>query len=130
MPRIALSVRQPWATLIVLGIKELEVRRWSTKRTGRIYIHAGKQIDRRARGWKLVPEEHLALLDLRGGLVGSVELIGCRTYRTGREFARDRQKHWNRTDWYVPPRMHAFEFADPQTIPFEAVKGRLYFFEV
>ena len=35
-----LSVRQPWATAIVLGWKGIENRSWSTRYRGRLYIHA------------------------------------------------------------------------------------------
>ena len=35
-----LSVRQPWANLIVHGIKDIENRTWKTNYRGRIYIHA------------------------------------------------------------------------------------------
>lgn len=36
----ALSIKQPWASLIVHGIKDIENRSWRTKFRGRIYIHA------------------------------------------------------------------------------------------
>jgi len=36
----ALSIKQPWATLIAHGIKDIENRTWRTKFRGRIYIHA------------------------------------------------------------------------------------------
>lgn len=35
-----LSVRQPYATLIVAGVKKIENRTWRTEHRGRIYIHA------------------------------------------------------------------------------------------
>ena len=35
-----LSVRQPWANLIVRGIKDIENRSWKTNFRGRILIHA------------------------------------------------------------------------------------------
>ena len=37
-----LSIKQPWASLIVLGIKDVENRSWSTNFRGKIYIHASK----------------------------------------------------------------------------------------
>ena len=41
----ALSVRQPWASLIAFGEKTIEVRSWSTSFRGRLLIHAsGKDI--------------------------------------------------------------------------------------
>lgn len=36
----ALSIKQPWASLIAHGIKDVENRTWRTKFRGRIYIHA------------------------------------------------------------------------------------------
>lgn len=36
----ALSIKQPWVSLIALGIKDIENRTWKTNFRGRIYIHA------------------------------------------------------------------------------------------
>lgn len=36
----ALSIKQPWASLIAHGIKDIENRTWRTHFRGRIYIHA------------------------------------------------------------------------------------------
>src|SRR5215472_1457845 len=41
----ALSVRQPWAWLIVNGYKPVENRNWLTKFRGRLLIHAGQRFD-------------------------------------------------------------------------------------
>jgi hypothetical protein len=38
----ALTIRQPWATLIALGVKMIETRSWRTNYRGPIAIHAGK----------------------------------------------------------------------------------------
>jgi hypothetical protein len=37
----ALTIRQPWASLIAHGVKTIETRSWSTKHRGPIAIHAG-----------------------------------------------------------------------------------------
>lgn len=37
---LALSVRQPWASLLAWGEKSIEVRSWSTTSRGRILVHA------------------------------------------------------------------------------------------
>jgi hypothetical protein len=42
----ALSIRQPWAWLIVNGYKDIENRDWDTKYRGFLLIHAGKQADK------------------------------------------------------------------------------------
>lgn len=38
----ALTIRQPWASLIAAGVKTLETRSWSTRYRGPLLIHAGK----------------------------------------------------------------------------------------
>lgn len=45
----ALSLTQPWATLIAIGAKRIETRRWSTNHRGRIAIHASKGFPRSCR---------------------------------------------------------------------------------
>ncbi|MEK3726805.1 MULTISPECIES: ASCH domain-containing protein [unclassified Lysinibacillus] len=44
----AVTIKQPWATLIALGVKKFETRSWQTKHRGQIAIHAGKSIDKDA----------------------------------------------------------------------------------
>lgn len=44
----AITIHQPWATLIALGEKRFETRGWPTKYRGELAIHAGKKIDRAA----------------------------------------------------------------------------------
>jgi hypothetical protein len=41
----ALSVRQPWADLIVIGRKTIEVRSWLTEYRGKVWLHAAKKGD-------------------------------------------------------------------------------------
>ncbi|GAA0390334.1 ASCH domain-containing protein [Paenibacillus motobuensis] len=42
----AITIIQPWATLIALGEKKFETRSWRTNYRGSLAIHAGKKIDR------------------------------------------------------------------------------------
>ncbi|MEK5415220.1 ASCH domain-containing protein [Paenibacillus sp. FSL L8-0708] len=44
----AITIIQPWATLIALGEKRFETRSWATKHRGPLAIHAGKKIDKDA----------------------------------------------------------------------------------
>lgn len=44
----AITIIQPWATLISVGAKQFETRGWPTRHRGPIAIHAGKKIDREA----------------------------------------------------------------------------------
>lgn len=41
----AITIRQPWASLIAAGVKTIETRSWSTKYRGPLAIHAGKHND-------------------------------------------------------------------------------------
>lgn len=50
----ALTIRQPWASLIAHGVKTIETRSWSTEYRGPLAIHAGKSkppFPWRAGGW-------------------------------------------------------------------------------
>lgn len=69
-----LTIRQPWATLIIAGLKRYEFRSWNTKYRGEILIHAGKTIDKEAvqRLEKYLPDE----LPL-GKILGKVKVIDC-----------------------------------------------------
>lgn len=46
----AITLHQPWATLIALGLKHYETRSWPTTYRGNLAIHAGKTVifDRQA----------------------------------------------------------------------------------
>lgn len=69
-----LTIRQPWATLIMLGYKRFEFRGWPTKYRGELLIHAGKTVDKEAseRLEKYFPSE----LPL-GKILGKVNLVDC-----------------------------------------------------
>jgi activating signal cointegrator 1 len=36
----AISLLQPWATLVVMGVKTIETRSWQTPHRGELLIHA------------------------------------------------------------------------------------------
>lgn len=69
-----LTIKQPWATLIMQGNKRFEFRSWQTNYRGELLIHAGKGIDKEAikRLEKYLPKE----LPL-GKILGKVTLVNC-----------------------------------------------------
>ena len=69
-----LTIKQPWATLIMEGYKRFEFRSWQTKYRGDLLIHAGKGVDREAvsRIKKYMTEELP-----KGKILGRVKLIDC-----------------------------------------------------
>jgi hypothetical protein len=77
---IALGIRQPWAELILRGIKTIEVRSLRTSIRGPIYIYASKLVAgtepaREAAAKHCIDVDRLP----RGLLVGTVEIVDCQT---------------------------------------------------
>jgi hypothetical protein len=126
----ALSLKQPWATLLVTGLKTIEVRRWPTARRGRILIHAARKPDERAEAWALVPEEWKEASQQLGGIVGAGTITDCIAYRTPEGFAADQFKHLNQPSWFESPVLYGFTFTKPEVLPFRSVAGWMRFFPV
>src|SRR5579859_2156572 len=82
----ALSIRQPWAWLIVRGHKDIENRDWYTGYRGEILVHTGKGMTKAeyqdAQDLCLCMKQPLVTLPPfeeleRGGIVGSVFIANC-----------------------------------------------------
>jgi hypothetical protein len=74
--RLALGIRQPWAELIVRGVKTIEVRKFDVNVRGRIYVYASRQISDHPAAATAASNHQLDLESLpRGVVVGSVELV-------------------------------------------------------
>lgn len=75
---LALSIRQPYAELILRGIKTVEYRSRPTRRIGeRFYIYAAKG-SRRLSAFSHQPEQKIAGELPRGVIVGSAVIKSCR----------------------------------------------------
>jgi hypothetical protein len=120
---IALSIRQPWAWLILHAGKDIENRDWPTKVRGRFLIHASKGMTRDeyenatdplwAKGGRTIylpPFEDLQ----RGGIVGEAELVDCVTA--------------SESPWFNGA--FGFVLRNAQPLPFRPYRGQLGFFEV
>lgn len=106
----AISIKQPWAYLILEHGKDIENRKWKTKVRGRVLIHASKQVDEEA--MKLFHLENTYLPT--GCIVGSVEIMDCVTKSTSR--------------WFSGP--FGFVLKHPQKLTPFKYKGQLNFFNV
>jgi uncharacterized protein (UPF0264 family) len=126
----ALSVKQPWAALLVHGRKTIEIRRWSTARRGRVLIHAARIPDDRPEAWAHVTADVEATARLRGGVIGEAQLSQCNTYRSRSNFERDQAAHLNDPDWFRGPVMYGFVFVKARPLPYTRCPGSLHFFEV
>lgn len=125
--RLVISVRQPWAWLIMHGGKDIENRSWPTKVRGRVFIHASKGVTKREWEdawdyvrqiapdiWAKAHKEIEAGTIERGGIVGSVEIVDC----------------VNESDspWYMG--QYGFVLRNPEPMEFRPMKGRLGFFKI
>lgn len=119
----ALSVRQPWAWLIVEGYKPVENRTWPTRFRGDMLIHASSGCTEREyleaqqfiqesvrRVINLPRREHLEL----GGLVGMVRLVDCVRY--------------SQSPWFAGP--YGLVLEKPYPLPFRPMRGFPGLFEV
>lgn len=84
---MALSIKQPWAELILLGRKTIEVRSWSTDFRGMLALHTGKKpaVEALAR----FPDIDASYL---GGFVGLAELVNVERF-TQVGWSRLRSEH-------------------------------------
>ena len=120
----ALSIRQPWAWLILHGGKDVENRKWKTNYRGQILNHASKEFDYDAIAWMTscpaFAKDIVARMPLwahdyeKGGIVGMVKIVDCVTVF--------------KSPWFGGP--FGFVLRDPRPLPFVSVRGRLGFFEV
>lgn len=119
----ALSIRQPWAWLILRAGKNIENREWPTSVRGRILIHASKGVTRDeyedacdplwASGGQTIELPPLEDLE-RGGIVGSVEIVDCVSHSD--------------SPWFCG--RFGFVLRDPIILPFRPYRGALGFFDV
>jgi hypothetical protein len=125
---LAISIKQPWAALLVAGLKTVEVRTWATRVRGRVFIHAAKAADPRPDGWRLVTPELRPLAALRGGIIGAADLTACVRYRTAEQFAAAAEEHRNSPAWFAPTGLYGFVFQNPTQVAYTACPGRTLFF--
>ncbi len=113
----ALSIKQPYAELILQGKKTIELRKWNTKFRGTFIIHVPKSIDEAAmkkHGFAALPT---------GGIIGQVTLIDVKHYPTIEAHRADSSKHLASSDWGT----YGFVLENPERLPFKPCKGKLNF---
>lgn len=91
----AISLWQPWASLMAAGLKTIETRDWSTRYRGPLAIHAAKRpltvgehkLIHRWVGMKLLSLDWLTMRLPFGAIVAVVQLVRCElagTFRVDR----------------------------------------------
>lgn len=69
----ALTIKQPWASLIIDGYKEYEFRSWKTNYRGKVLIHAGLSLDRDV----IHKFDKYNLKYDKGAIIGEAEIVDC-----------------------------------------------------
>lgn len=118
-PILALSVRQPWAWLIVQGLKDVENRTWHTTHRGPVWIHAARGMtdEEYQDGAELAWENgHIKLPApsqlLRGGIVGQAIITDCVAFSDSK--------------WFCGP--VGFVLKEQKIVPFKECRGMPGFF--
>lgn len=125
IPIKALSIRQPWAALIIYDGKDVENRsRWTNHR-GPVALHASLNIEKDVVadlefGIHPVTGESLnsiacerRLHQIVGGIVGVADIVDC--------------VERSESDWFVG--RYGFVLANARAVPFIPVSGALGFFD-
>lgn len=115
----ALSMKQPFAELVVSGKKIIELRKWNTHFRGKFLIHASKIPDFKAMkkfGFESLPT---------GKIVGEADLVEVKQYKDDTEHEKDKDKHLADDSWGN----YGFVLANVKRVdPIEA-KGQLNFWD-
>ncbi|MFH1585513.1 MAG: ASCH domain-containing protein [archaeon] len=115
----ALSIKQPWAELILQGMKKIEIRKWNTKFRGEFLIHASKKPDEDAMrkfGFKELP---------CGFIICKAKLVDVKKYNNSDEFIKDKGFHLATEDFGK----YGFVLNDVKEIKKIPAKGSLGFWE-
>jgi hypothetical protein len=126
----ALSLQQPWAELMVRGIKLIENRDWRRSFRGPVLVHASKTFDEEAfhrcsdgsivpivTGLPYAADEMLPIRseDLHfGGIIGMFTIVDCVTQ--------------SNDPWFFGK--YGYIVKDPRPLPFVPLRGQLGFFDV
>ena len=105
----ALTIRQPRASLIICGEKDVENRTWTTRHRGLLAIHAGHRFDQDLQPWQ---RSIAAKIDAfpRRAIIGFVDLL---------DVVRDSTSRW------AEPTFYHWVLADPRPIEPLPMRGRL-----
>jgi hypothetical protein len=104
----ALSIREPWAHMVIHGLKTVEIRTWATHHRGPLLIHAARQPD----------EAAARRFDLQGLPAGA--LIGTVRLSEIEEFTPE--SWWALAEEHLDPgpytrKLYAWKLTDPEPLP-------------
>jgi predicted transcriptional regulator len=120
-----LSLKQPYAELLVSGRKTIEIRKWNTKFRGLFLVHASKNVNNEACTRLNIDPNILTT----GAIIGQANLSAVKLYQTEGSFIKDNSKHFAGSNYegtkygFLVNQAKRFQIPIPQT-------GKLGFFDV
>ena len=115
----ALTLKQPWAELILQGKKKIELRKWNTKFRGKFLIHSSKNPD-------IKNMNKFGFKDLlKGFVLGEADLIDVIKYDNDEDFNKDRDKQLATGNWGG----YGFILSNVKRINPVSANGQLNFWE-
>lgn len=115
----ALTLKQPWAELILQRKKKIELRKWNTNFRGEFFIHSSKIPD--AKNMKKFGFENLP----NGFVVGKANLASVKKYDDTKDFIKDKDLHLATRDWGK----YGFVLKNVRRVKPISAKGQLNFWE-
>jgi hypothetical protein len=121
----ALSLKQPYAELLVSGRKTIEIRKWNTKFRGLFLVHAFKNVNNEACTRLNIDPKILT----KGAIIGQANLSAVKIYQNEGSFIKDNSKHFAGSNYdetkygFLVTQAKRFQIPIPQT-------GKLGFFDV
>jgi len=119
-----LSLWQPWATAIALGIKKNETRSWATNYRGWLAIHAAKRKMTDEEAWMTREFPRFAIPVPLGAVVCIVRLVGCLPIALVKKLGvSENEQRWGNYDegrwaWMTSPSIEI-----PEPIPLVGHRG-------
>lgn len=122
----ALSLRQPYAELIVLGRKTIELRTWKTKHRGTFLVHASKYKPTvRDCEYFGLDRDKLSY----GAIIGTAEILDVKEYLNSEQWHSDVKKHLAGEEYGGSTKGFILKNAERLAHPVP-YKGQLQFFDV
>lgn len=128
----AISIKQPWADLIIENIKDIEIRTWNTKHRGLIAIHTGSKFDndglkylQQKKYYKNKTEKDF----LKGYIIGYAYLYDTIEFRDKKHFKQYQDRHHNNPDWFTGSEKGFILIDITKTFPMKQ-KGKLNIYKL
>lgn len=115
----ALSLKQPFAELILQGRKKIELRNWNTNFRGEFLIHSSKLPD-------LKSMKKFGFINLPCGFIlGKANLVGVKHYKSDEGHCADKNLHLADSSWGK----YGFVLENIERIDPIPAKGKLNFWK-